>query len=194
MQFSFIKKVRNFGISFACKTFKNKLMLKLTKSQRYQEKYFSNVLNYLDKNYGDILIDKFDDNLFQSNYKVWVFWWQGINSETPEIVQNCIESIKNNFKSHEVVIITKENFSSYVSIPNYILEKMNNKIISITHFSDILRANLLSEYGGVWLDATCFLTGSIEDEIESKLFYTNNLPYEDWLKVFVGKGKWSAFF
>lgn len=37
---------------------------------------------------------------------------------------------------------------------------MKNGIITNTHFSDILRAALLVEHGGLWLDSTVYCTGN----------------------------------
>ena len=50
------------------------------------------------------------------------------------------------------------NFSEYVDIPDFIIKKYNKGIITPTHFSDILRLELLKKYGGTWIDATMFIT------------------------------------
>ena len=196
MKKNLFKSLKEFGLCYTTKYVWNRMLFKLTKRHKYQDKYFDLVLKYLDKNYGQVLVNSFDEKtVIPKDYKVWVFWWQGVGDKQPLLVRKCVESIKTNFKNHEVVVITEENFQDYMSIPDYILEKVKNKTITLTHFSDIIRAILLSEYGGVYLDATCLLIDSIEDEIEGKSFYTNKLQYEDdWMHGFVGKARWSSFF
>lgn len=88
---------------------------------------------------------------------VWIFWYQGM-SNAPEIVKKCYNSVLSNFKDKEVILITKDNFLDYIDIPNFIIDRVDNKQMSITHFSDILRLALLITYGGLWLDATVFCT------------------------------------
>lgn len=91
--------------------------------------------------------------------KVWVCWLQGMEN-APVIVKKCYESLQKNLINREIVLITKKNYKKYVEIPNYIQEKIDKGIITMTHFSDILRLEVLSSYGGTWIDATVFCTGN----------------------------------
>lgn len=103
--------------------------------------------------------------------KIWVCWLQGIEN-APHIVKKCIESIKKHAADQEVILITNENLDRYLRLPEYILDKWKNNIISNTHFSDIVRVNLLNEYGGIWIDATILLSGPIPAYIkEADLFF-----------------------
>lgn len=190
-----IKFYKNFGFSFVNKLLFTKILIKLTKKQKFREKFFKLILSFLDKNYSSVMVN--DDKKLTTigdNYKVWVFWWQGYNDLMPKLVKKCINSIKKNFKKHEVIVIDKENYTNYIDIPDYIIDKLSKGIITITHFSDIMRASLLSKYGGVWLDATCYLTSSIEDDIKEFVFYSNKLPKDNKFIDHVDKAKWSAFF
>lgn len=92
---------------------------------------------------------------------IWICWWQGIEN-MPEIVSKCVESIKYNSGGKNVIIITEENYKNYIKFPDWIEEKYKNGIISKTHLSDILRLELLSKYGGIWLDSTFYCTGNLE--------------------------------
>ena len=38
-----------------------------------------------------------------------------------------------------------------------IAERFNSGVLSLTHLSDVLRAQLLCRYGGLWIDATYFI-------------------------------------
>lgn len=89
--------------------------------------------------------------------KIWVCWFQGLEN-APPIVKRCVTSLKDNICKREIVIITKENYSKYVKIPDYIIYKHKKGIIGRTHFSDILRLELLIKYGGTWIDSTVLAT------------------------------------
>lgn len=108
--------------------------------------------------------------------KVWVCWYQGIEN-APEIVKVCYSSLVNNLKDKEIVLLTEKNINSFVQIPEFILEKRRKGIISDTHFSDILRVELLIKHGGAWVDATVLCTGSHfpKSFFESDLFLFQNL-------------------
>lgn len=40
------------------------------------------------------------------------------------------------------------------------------------HFSDIVRENLLYKYGGIWMDATIYMTSPFPDTIYNYDYYT----------------------
>lgn len=94
----------------------------------------------------------------QSN-KVWVLWLQGIES-APVIVNKCYESLKANLQNREIILLTEENYRNYVTFPKFIQDKINSGKITRTHFSDLLRLELLEKYGGTWIDATVYCSGS----------------------------------
>ena len=100
---------------------------------------------------------------------VWVCWFQGLDY-APTIVKKCVQSIREHVGSENLTIITTNNVKNYVNLPKYIIEKWRKGIISNTHLSDILRLELLINYGGLWLDATTFVTGDIPQYI-----YDNDL-------------------
>ena len=88
---------------------------------------------------------------------VWICWWQGI-SEAPELVQRCIARMEKMFGDKaDIRIITFDNYRQYIAFSETVVEKFNNGCISMTHLSDILRAQLLCRYGGLWIDATYYI-------------------------------------
>lgn len=91
--------------------------------------------------------------------RVWVCWFQGIDT-APDIVKKCYKSLKDNLKNKEIILITEDNCKDWVTFPDYIQEKLDKGIITKTHMSDFLRAELLINYGGTWIDATVFCSGS----------------------------------
>ena len=88
---------------------------------------------------------------------VWICWWQGLD-KAPVLVRKCYDSVEQNFRGWKIVVITLENYKRYVSFPNYIEKKWKEGLISLTHMSDLLRVELLSKFGGLWLDATVYVT------------------------------------
>ena len=138
----------------------SKIIDTLNKKHRIMLKYTNQKMSSFLKDYKwkPNLIDV--DERYQG--KIWVCWWQGIN-EAPEIVKRCVESIEKNSGNHEVIIITDENYKKFVNFPEWLFEKKDKGVISRTHFSDLLRTEVLSNYGGVWLDSTFFCTANIDD-------------------------------
>ena len=95
---------------------------------------------------------------------VWICWLQGVEN-APELVKSCVKSMQYHIKDKEFVFINRDNFSEYCEIPEFIINKWKNGIISNTHFSDILRLALLIQNGGLWLDATVYMTGALPEYI-----------------------------
>jgi hypothetical protein len=130
------------------------------------------ILRYLIRHYGGIINQFAQRNVKDESYidpksTIWVCWWNGA---MPDLVKACYNSLQRHAGTHPVQLITKHNVNDFVSIPSYIYEKLNAGIITITHFSDILRAALLFEYGGIWMDATIFTLKDIS--LENMRFYT----------------------
>jgi hypothetical protein len=87
---------------------------------------------------------------------IWWCWLQGLEN-APELVRACYESCRQ--LGLEIKVITEENYTQYVTLPDFVLRKRAAGVISNAHFSDILRLELLTEYGGTWIDATVLVTG-----------------------------------
>lgn len=143
------------------------------KYRLYDDKIKEIINSYLYRKYSH-LIDR--ENIYPLcddtiNKTIWVFWWQGKN-KMPIIVQKCYESVIKYSNGANVVLITKDNYFQYLDIPDIMIYKLNKGIICHAHFSDVYRVCLLEKYGGLWLDATIFVTSPIEQEIFNKDFYT----------------------
>lgn len=106
--------------------------------------------------------------------KVWICWLQGVDN-APYIVQKCIKSIQENLYDREVIILTEENYRDYVKFPEKVQEKIDNGIITRTHFSDLLRIELLTTYGGTWIDATVYCSNK---EIPNYFFESDLFMYQ----------------
>ena len=102
---------------------------------------------------------------------IWFCWLQGMD-EAPELVHACYNSLRSNLSSIDITVITKDNYSEYVCLPEYIEQKYRKGIIPAPLFSDILRLCLLLRYGGTWIDASVLCTSNKywEDIQKSDLF------------------------
>jgi hypothetical protein len=141
----------------------NKLLSKLNKSDKYYEKKHNSIKKYLLKEEINV-VNKYKDSkttISESiSPKIFVFWYQGLEN-APEIVKKTVSSIINK-SNMEVIILTKDNLKDYTNIDKNIYDKLQQKKITYTFFSDIVRFNVLKNNGGYWLDSTIFMTSPIE--------------------------------
>lgn len=108
----------------------------------------------------------------ESKKPIWVLWLQGFEY-APEIVKVCVQSLKNVVgKTEKIFLLDENNLFDYIDLPKYIIKKWKEGIISNTHLSDLIRIQLLNMYGGIWIDATVYITSNkLPDYITSnKLF------------------------
>ena len=114
----------------------------------------------------------YDKLLKKHSNKIWISWLQGMDS-APLLVQRCYSSIKSCFSDREIIVITSDNLKEYVEFPDYIIDKWQKGIITNTHFSDLLRVELLINHGGIWIDSTVLCTGNVIPEymLDSDLFF-----------------------
>lgn len=128
---------------------------------------------------------------------LWVCWWQG-EASMPPLVQACYARLRLQAGRHPVRLVTKDNYNQYVSFPPYVLERVADGRISLTHFSDLLRVALLSQHGGIWADATLLLPGPGVDDIidPAATFWSchhrpvyHNISRGGWVSFFWACGK-----
>lgn len=91
----------------------------------------------------------------------WSCWWQGME-EAPDLIKACINSLKKYLPGEvELVVITEDNYRDYVEFPQWLIDKVEDGRVTLTTFSDVIRAALLYKYGGIWLDSTILLTEAL---------------------------------
>ena len=154
------------------------------------------ILSILNRTLNPIL-KKYTDNsnqlaTLETDKTIWVFWWQGLN-EAPDLVKTCIKSMQKNANGADVIILSKYNYKNYIDIPDYIEEKYNEGIMCIAMYSDYLRTCLIEKYGGLWLDATIFVTKNIPAEYFLKNYYTLHTKDLDSPCISNNKIHWYVF-
>lgn len=108
--------------------------------------------------------------------KVWWCWLQG-EENAPPLQKQCLKSLKRHLKDRDIIVITSENLYNYIDLPGFIRNKYEKGIISNTHFSDLVRLQLLIKYGGTWIDSTAYCTGYDKDLFDKPLFVYKNCNY-----------------
>ena len=128
---------------------------------------------------------------------IWTMWQQG-EAQMPETVQASMKTIKDFAKRNdcEFYLLTDENLADFINIPRDITEKYKRKELSAAHYSDIIRFSLLCQYGGIWMDATLFVSPYATLEMFEGDFFTLNHPplHTDKIERAIGDFKWSGFF
>lgn len=125
---------------------------------------------------------------------VWICWWQG-EEKAPEIVKKCLQSIRRYLPEDkaDIRIITFGNYNEYVEFSDTIVKRFHEGVLSLTHLSDVLRAQLLCRYGGLWLDATCFLWDERSTEVLLQYpFFTRKQGGEP-NELDIVSGRWATY-
>ena len=177
-----IQRLNRAGETFTCRD--RELM---TKKHNAMQKYFEACFSDFIRNYNR---NEFlpEENTMQPN-RIWLCWWQGID-KAPDVVRMCVSSITRNAGNHPVVVITEQNYSEYIHLPEWILKKYTEGVISRTHFSDILRLSLLCKYGGLWMDATFYCTESLDKYFDSPVW---SIKRPGYMNISVANGEFATY-
>lgn len=90
---------------------------------------------------------------------IWTYWDNP--DRIPKVVEMCMESWKKWNADYEIILLTKKNYLDYVNIP-YEITSNKNFNDNPARFSDLVRINVLTEFGGVWVDSSVLLKDSID--------------------------------
>jgi hypothetical protein len=94
-------------------------------------------------------------NYNQVPKRIWTYWDRPLT----KTVKRCRESWAKWNPEYEIVVLTKTNYFSYVTIPQ---EITMNPIFEM-RFSEWIRLWILVERGGVWMDAGILLQAPLEN-------------------------------
>lgn len=99
--------------------------------------------------------------------KVIYGFWDDI--DTNPVIQSHIRNWQKKIsKEWEIIILNKDNVYKYVEYE--FIEKYGTGTLDPTRFADFLRVELLMKRGGVWMDATIFITdGSFLDTMYQEM-------------------------
>lgn len=184
-------------MAFCAKVF-NKLHLMSLSIQLFKLKD-KIVLDYIEAYYADFIKNYVPKSISPKKIfdisPVFVCWLQG-EENAPDLVKKCIASIKKHSGKHQVVVITEQNLSEYIEIPSYIIGKVKSGQLTRTSFSDIVRSALLASYGGMWIDATFYITKDLpESYFDAPIFSAAKQPEpKNRRNVCISHFRWTGSF
>lgn len=91
---------------------------------------------------------------------IYLYWAQGF-ATAPEVVRLCHRRMLDH-AGDRVLELDDAGMNALVAVPDDIADRD----IAPTHRSDLLRLQLLSRYGGSWLDATCLVLADPGPELD----------------------------
>lgn len=142
----------------------------LNKKTAWLDSYFEKDINIIDD------MPSGQRLLSTEEFRIWVFWGQGEQS-MPPLVKACYKQLTR--YNDNVFLISFANVGDYIDMPEVIYQKVRNGKLSWAHFSDIIRTSLLAKYGGLWLDATVWVSGKLPiDKIIEMPFWSANSKSE----------------
>lgn len=125
---------------------------------------------------------------------VWFCWWQG-EDQMPEIINACYRRMQRCVPPDlgRVQLVTKDNYSEFTTIANHVFAKLGKGVIPLD-VTNILRHALLSDHGGIWLDANYFPCRTLPEEwfrqtgvfTERKEGLNNPPHFGNWSSSFLG--------
>ncbi|MDD1380275.1 capsular polysaccharide synthesis protein [Limosilactobacillus reuteri] len=162
------------------------------------EKYFNKVLQELEPDFLEVLDNlKTEKKNLQKKYglfnNIYVMWWQGLQN-APILIQNNIKRMQKIFGKNNVHIITQENWKEWCSLSDIVIRKFNDRKISITALSDVIRFNLLKNYGGLWIDSTVILNDNCKDllfKYKDSAFFSISNRDQDY--HYISKSRWTTW-
>lgn len=197
-------KTKTLGVCKGATAWALDILARRSKNDKFSKPVHRIYMNWLQKKYWDTGLYStnaadeitFGENVTSDKTDIWIFWYQGWNTgDAPHYVENCLfqgweknsapEVVKNCRKStdkfldpekYNVHRLDKDNYSHYVKFPEWIMEKVEAGTINLIEFSNLLRLALLYQYGGIWMDATIFLTKPLDETITEYRYFSIKTP------------------
>jgi hypothetical protein len=94
------------------------------------------------------------------NKTIWTYWENKKRTSKPAYLDLCLETVRMHSPSYEVVVLNERTVREY--LPG--LREDIFRTREIAHRADYIRAKIVYEYGGVWLDGDIILLNEIDVE------------------------------
>lgn len=147
---------------------------------------------FKDKKVSDRSLSPSSETMKKNQNAIWFMWQQGVD-QAPVLVKYNLAVLQKRFGKDRVKVITEENLFEYIELPDFIKIKIQNKKISSTHLSDIVRIQLLATYGGMWVDSTVLFSGELPEVVYNQSFFVPQtlkpgrdgkaIPLSNWLMI-----------
>lgn len=155
----------NFRVQFA-----NSDLLPWNLNKKIRKKSLDVNIHFLEKKFWKIIEEYKTKEIspWKNGKKVWVLRRQWIET-APDLIKICINSIKKHNCWYEIVLLDKDNYTNYVTLPEFIIDKVKRKYITITHLSDIIRMAILKTHWWIRCDATMYINSDIFYKFDNKV-------------------------
>ncbi len=151
---------------------------------------YKRLTNYLDQYYSKTAEFMPEQTSSESNCSntIWTAWLQG-EQNAPEVIRLTLASIRTFANGHPVVVLSNDNVDQYIDMPQIIKLKHESGAMGHAHYADVIRMMILTQYGGLWLDATMLLHEPISEEAFECPFYSVGFKYCQGDK-YISRNKW----
>ena len=100
---------------------------------------------------------------------IWSFW----GGNPPDLVLRCIQSIKQNNPGRPVIVVDQDTIQNFLEPSDFPIYGNGQRgepssFSCVQYLSDWVRLTLLEKYGGVWLDASCIATNSVDEWVRNQ--------------------------
>lgn len=100
--------------------------------------------------------------------KVIYIYWDQKFINAPDVVKKCLMSWKIHNPDWKIIELDKDNLKEYIDI-DLLIPGLNEKVITKTSYSDIVRLFLLEKYGGCWCDATTYCNKPLNEWLNNSI-------------------------
>ena len=99
--------------------------------------------------------------------KIWIYWHQGFEN-TSDLIKKCVFSWQTHNPDYEIHLLDQTNIQNFIDIDD-VKECYRNKPLELAALADVIRLRLLSNYGGIWVDATCFCLRPLNEWLPAEM-------------------------
>jgi hypothetical protein len=133
----------------------------------------------------------------ESPETIWQFWDNPPGRATPAIVGSCVAAAEKWRGPFLHKMLDMNSAADYSDLPGFVYDHLKNGRMIWAHFADLLRLNLLKNHGGIWTDATNFMTAPVPEYVEKADFFVfltdriTHFPYSFMQNFFIRAKKGS---
>lgn len=103
----------------------------------------------------------------EENTKIIWMYWNTPLADAPEVVRLGYQSWKSFNPGYKVVLLNDQTLEDQLGFNFNTVFDISNIRLTLANRADLLRIYLLSQYGGIWVDATSFCLRPIESWLPS---------------------------
>lgn len=127
---------------------------------------------YIKKNFVPLIKDLPEQKPVRTNHEtIWQFWTPNKVFGTPDVIKACMNTVEKHRGEKKHIILNNDNLSDFTDLPGFVYDRFKSGDMWPAHFTDIVRLEALHKNGGIWMDATNYMTAPIPEYIDSLPFF-----------------------